>query len=479
MLSLLQSTAQKQPGAIALVTPEINLTYSQYAALVIKAAAALESIGLKPGDRLALAAENRLEYIVLIMALWEIGAVAVPISPRFPPAQIHQICRWLGCAHWVGPYSSDWAAGSGVNPIFIEEMVSISRNDNPWQTPPSRPFSLEQPATILLTSGTTQWPKAVLHSVGNHYFSALGANENIPFIQGDRWLLSLPIYHVGGLAILVRAIVGGGAVVIADFNHTPADALTQFNISHLSVVPTQLFRLLQADSLQLSLGQLKAILIGGSDVPPALIQKALDADLPIHTTYGSTEMSSQITTTPPQVQPKKLFTAGRLLKYRELTLNYDGEIMVKGPTLFKGYLTPTGRLEEISGWFATGDIGTVDADGYLTIRGRKDNMFISGGENICPEEIEWHIKNIPGIINAVVTPVKNEEYGWRPVAFLQTEGADFDEAAIRFVLSQKLPRFKIPDYFWAWPPLETPEQLKFRRQDFIAPAQEKIQIASR
>jgi O-succinylbenzoic acid--CoA ligase len=338
-----------------------------------------------------------------------------------------------------------------------------------------RPFSLDQEATILFTSGTTQLPKAVLHTMGNHYYSALGANENIPFTPGDRWLLSLPIYHIGGLAILVRATLGGGAVVMADLKQTTAKTFKHLKISHLSVVPTQLYRMLQNEEIRQSLAKLKAILIGGSDIPRDLIRKASHYGLPIHTTYGSTEMSSQVTTTKPKEPPEKLLTAGPVLNYRKLKIAHDGEILVKGKTLFKGYITAEGKIEkpvDAAGWFATGDIGSLDAAGYLTVRGRKDNMFISGGENIYPEEIETQLRNMPGIINAIVVPVNHPEFGSRPAAFLQVAGENVDETEIRQLLEKNVPRFKIPDHFFPWPQIDRQGKLKYDRKDFIGSAEE-------
>jgi o-succinylbenzoate---CoA ligase len=248
-------------------------------------------------------------------------------------------------------------------------------------------------------------------------------------------------------------------------------------VTHLSLVPTQLYRMMQDAELLQRLRSLKVILLGGSDIPPALIRQAIRLQLPIHTTYGSTEMSSQTTTTRPNESPEKLLAAGRLLNYRKLKVAADGGILVGGKTLFKGYIAADGVIEspvDAAGWFATGDIGSLDAEGYLTVLGRKDNMFISGGENICPEEIETHLQNIPGIDNAIVVPVKNAEFGARPVAFVQTGTGAFTEVEIRKELEGKLPRFKIPDRFFPWPQMETQEKLKYKRQDFIAVAENRI-----
>jgi len=474
MKSLLFRAAHNHPDALALVTPQSQLTYREYYARVLQTAANLEGLGLKPGDALAVIAGNQLEVILLIMALWEIGAVAVPISPRFPVEQTVRSLKLINCSRLVvaQPDVFDSIETHRLNDIAVDESGERSMKDQSF-----RDFSLDQNATILFTSGTTTLPKAILHSMGNHYYNALGANENIPFAIGDRWLLSLPLYHVGGLAILVRALVGGGAVVVTDLKQSLPDTFRGFDITHLSLVPTQLYRMMQADELISLLQKLKAILIGGSDIPQALIQKAIRHRLPIHTTYGSTEMSSQTTTTRQNESPEKLLTAGCLLDHRELKIAADGEILVRGETLFRGYITSAGTVAspvDAEGWFATGDIGSLDVDGYLTVLGRKDNMFISGGENICPEEIEMHLQRFPGVVNAIVVPVDHEEFGARPVAFVQIESASFAETEIRTHLAGKLPRFKIPDRFFPWPQGNMPDKLKFDRQDFIAIAEKNI-----
>jgi len=474
MKSLLHQAARYHPDAVALVTPQSNLTYRDYYICVLQTAAKLERINLKRGEPLAVIADNQLEAIVLIMALWEIGAVAVPISPRFPVEQMVRSLKHINCSRLVVAEPAEF---DPLDMYLLNEIVASENDENSAAIQPSRDFLLDQDATILFTSGTTKLPKAVLHSIGNHYYSALGANENIPFVPGDCWLLSLPLYHVGGLAILVRALVGGGAVVIADLKEFLPDTFRSFDISHLSLVPTQLYRMMQDDELVSRLQKLKAILIGGSDIPPALIQQAIRQRLPIHTTYGSTEMSSQTTTTRLNESPEKLLTAGRLLNHRKLKIAGDGEILVRGKTLFKGYVAANGTVAspvDAAGWFATGDIGSLDVNGYLTVLGRKDNMFISGGENICPEEIETHLQRFPGVINAIVVPLNNEEFGARPVAFVQAESDAFSETEIRNHLAGKLPRFKIPDQFFSWPQLDTQEKLKYNREDFIALAEERM-----
>ncbi len=199
--------------------------------------------------------------------------------------------------------------------------------------------------------------------------------------------------------------------------------------------------------------KLKAILLGGGAIPERLIEQCIALKLPIHVSYGSTEMSSQITTTAVDEAPEKLFTAGKLLPYRELKIATNGEILVRGETLFAGYVQgerlrlPLGE----NGWFGTGDIGELTEDGYLIVQGRKDHMFISGGENIHPEEIERELLKYPGIEEAVVVPVPDVEFGSRPVAFIRWQKAPgADIAPLTAHLRQNLSGLKIPIRFFNW-----------------------------
>jgi O-succinylbenzoic acid--CoA ligase len=164
-------------------------------------------------------------------------------------------------------------------------------------------------------------------------------------------------------------------------------------------------------------------------------------------------MASQVTTTPPDATSEELYTAGRVLPHREVSVSGEGEILVRGETLFAGYVE--GERVDCTlgdgGWFHTGDLGELDKDGYLRVRGRKDNMFVSGGENVQPEEIEEALCRFEGVEEAVVVPVEDEEFGARPVAFVRMAGGAPDPESLSRALGASLARFKIPVSFHAWP----------------------------
>jgi O-succinylbenzoic acid--CoA ligase len=174
--------------------------------------------------------------------------------------------------------------------------------------------------------------------------------------------------------------------------------------------------------------------------------------------------------------------SGKLLNHRELKISGDGEILVKGKTLFLGYLDGGKNIMTVDadGWFNSGDLGDMDTDGYLKIHGRRDNMFISGGENIYPEEIESELLLINGLKQALVVAIPDPEFGQRPVAFVMRDSKNrLDDQEIMQRLRKSLPKFKIPRTFLDWPEYSGDPVLKPSRAEFTALAEEYLVNFSR
>lgn len=489
--------AKKYLDYPAIIGPDYRISYRDYFHWISAIADGLRERHISPGERIAVLAPNCREYPALLMALWQIGAAAAPLSPRFPERQIAALLEKTGCSRLVrlqkppqpATRCSMLDARFSIldlnipdirNPIPTKSRTSLFANRDEifpdFKSDPTRGsggmrhpnIPLDRDATLIFTSGSAGAPKAALHTFGNHYYNARGSNLNIPFGPGDRWLLSLPLYHVGGMAILFRALAGGGAVAIPDPGMPLIEAIPRLQATHLSLVATQLFRLLREDAPGKILANLKAILLGGGAIPASLIRQAAGLNLPIHISYGCTEMASQVAATPPGAR-EKLSTSGRVLKYRELKIAPGGEIQVKGETLFRGYVRGTAleQRRDAQGWFPTGDLGALDEDGYLIVRGRKDNMFVSGGENIHPEEIEAQLCQMEGIEQALAVPLGDDEFGMRPAAFVKMQpGKTLDEQALRRFLETRLARFKIPDYFFPWPEKAPQRGIKSDRRFF-------------
>jgi o-succinylbenzoate---CoA ligase len=411
-------------------------------------AAALRLGVLEPGSRVALYLPKDERYVALLLALIRAGHVACPVSDRLPPQAVVPLLKRAACSALISDDEEILqAAGTDLyklGPEILLEAGNLSERAGPTTIP------LERPATIIFTSGSTGVPKAALHTFGNHYYNALGSNSNIALQPGDRWLHSLPLYHVGGLSILFRCLLAGATIALPEPGTPLGEAIASFGATHVSLVATQLSRLLRQDA---HLSGLKAVLLGGGPVPASLVDDALSRGLPAHTSYGLTEMASQVTTTPPGAASEELRSAGRVLPHREVSISGEGEILVRGETHFAGYVEGENvdRPLDTDGWFRTRDLGEMDEEGYLRVRGRSDNLFISGGENVQPEEIEDVLCRLEGVDEAVVVPVPDEEFGARPFAFVRTNGLAPEPEYLAKSLEPVLPRFKIPISFHPWP----------------------------
>jgi O-succinylbenzoic acid--CoA ligase len=243
-------------------------------------------------------------------------------------------------------------------------------------------------------------------------------------------------------------------------------------ITHLSLVPTQLYRLLNTSPLYIKqiASMLQGVLLGGSALSEALLKKALQSGLKVIPTYGMTEMSSQITMdrVPSYDGP---VTAGTPLPGVEIKLSEDQEILVRGKNLFQGYWdVETQSLRQpltSDGWFATKDLGAWTPEGKLQLIGRKDNLFISGGENIQPEEIEAILCKFPGILQALVVPISDAEFGARPIAFIQTDGLQLTLNQIQAFLKPYLPSYKIPIEVRFIPKEFLEKEMKLKRRELL------------
>ena len=440
----LRAAALASPEAPAVVGAFGLISYAELDRRVSAAALRLAELGLGGGDRVALYLPKDGRYVVSLLALMRAGCVASPLSTRVPPRGVAALLERAACTALISDDGEVLKAAKSVQGLVPETVLGTSGEPSagPLEVP------LDRPATVVFTSGSTGVPKAALHAFGNHYFSALGSNANIALAPGDRWLHSLPLYHVGGLSILFRCLLAGAAIALPEPEAPLDDAIVVLGATHVSLVSTQLLRLLRAEA---DLDGLKAVLLGGGPMPVHLVHDALLRGLPVHTSYGLTEMASQVTTTPPDASPEALNTAGRVLPYREVSVSGEGEIMVRGETLFAGYVSgeEVERPLDAGGWFRTGDLGSLD-DGYLRVRGRVDNMFVSGGENVQPEEIEEALCRLEGVDEAVVVPVPDEEFGARPAAFVRTTGGAPEPGALSRSLGLSLPRFKVPVAFYPW-----------------------------
>ena len=431
-MDLVSRAAELFGSTPALIMPAKTLSFEECNSRAIGIAGKLYQSGLRSGDIVAIISPNSPEMVLLLLGLLKAGVIAAPLNYRFPKElQKKNLEKLRPRLLLTAEAKHNLLPGVKTESIarFLEE-ASLCPLPEAFEAPES----MERPVTIIHTSASSGEPKAALHTFANHWYNALGSNENLPFGPKECWLLSLPLYHIGGYAVLFKTLVSGAAIAVGESDESIEDALEHFPITHLSLVPTQLYRLLARPESCARLASLKALLLGGSPAPKAVIEHALHHKIPIYLSYGSTEMGSQIATTPGPIKRIEQ-SSGRTLPYRDMMMAEDGELLVKGPCLFAGYLQ-RGTIQpqtDKDGWFHTSDIGQISEEGEVSIIGRKDNMFISGGENIHPEEIEGALMMIEGVGEALVVPLPDPEYGHRPIAFITTrkENKPDDEAITR------------------------------------------------
>ena len=423
----------------------------QLSLYVTSAVKQLKGMGIKAGDRIATCDENTVEHVVLLLALWQIKAVASPISPRWPEKAITSYVSKINARHLF-------------RSAEIKRIICFDARQQ-LEAEKYKDLELEQELTIIATSGSSGESKAAVHTWGNHFYSAQGSHEIIPLTSADRWLLFLPLYHVSGIAITVRCLLAGAGLVIAADDNVMA-AIQRGKVTHVSMVSTQLQRFLDDEKNWTVLRSLKCILLGGSAIPQSLIDRAVKVGLNIYLSYGLTEMSSQVATGRVAADGHSSI---KVLPYRQISISAEGEILVKGEVLFKGYVAGAKLQLPLNKdfWFPTGDMGQLNQEGGLTVTGRRDNMFISGGENIHPEEIEKTLLSIKGIEQAIIVPQEDKEFGQRPIAFIKFTTEPIDEASLIHSLQAVLPRFKIPVAFLPWPQHLMAQGLKISRKEFL------------
>jgi len=369
----------------------------------------LQKLGVKEGDLIITNLPTSSTLVNLLFASMHIGAIFFPLNPRWPNLAVQEMLAQFSPTLFV--------SSSGMEKRVAQKTT------------------LSPSSVLVSTSGSTGKPKIASISQTCFFNNAKSAMIACDLKNMDGWRLSLPMHHVAGLSIVFRTLLAGARLIFDEKDLTT---------THLSQVPAQLYLAWPIYP------KLRCVLLGGGPITE------VPKELPCLISYAMTEMASLIMTgrSPNTLRP---------VENKEVKLASDGEILVRGDSLFEGYWD--GKVLhkpfDQEGWFSTKDLGHYDPTFGYSIVGRKDNQFVSGGENIQPEEIEKELLKIPGILEALVGPRTHERFGKRPIAYIKQLNGPIDTVSLQKELSKSLPNYKIPDAFF---PLEEEPFLKRNRK---------------
>ncbi len=450
----LEKRAFLSPGKTALEFEGNHYSFQELQTKAKRLASQLYGLGVRDGDHVAVYYKNSAEMVFVIHALTYLGCVGVLINTRLTAKEISFQIADAECTFVIhdGDLPNIPDLPSFTKTISFEEVTDVE--PVPCQLYEELP--LNKPYTILYTSGTTGAPKGVVLTYANHWWSAISSALNLGLSEQDKWLAALPLFHVGGLSILMKSVIYGMPVhLLSSFNEDQVhEAIMNKGVTMVSVVSVMLDRLLDKLGEARYPNAFRCMLLGGGPAPKPLLEKAKEKDVPVFQTYGMTETSSQIVTLSPDDALRKLGSAGKALFPAQLSIQEDnheanegevGEIMVKGPMVTNGYFKrPETNADTIkNGWLATGDLGYVDDEGFLYVVDRRKDLIISGGENIYPAEIESVLSGIAGVIEAGVIGKENVQWGEVPVAFIVGE-KELVEEQVREYCLEHLAKYKVP-----------------------------------
>ncbi|GAB4327706.1 MAG: o-succinylbenzoate--CoA ligase [Candidatus Zixiibacteriota bacterium] len=457
---------RSDPDRIAAVDANEKITYGELEDRIHRDAERLLGIGVGRGDRIAVAATNSLEWVSLVHASARIGAILAPLNTRLSPADLRRLIPRINPSVLLADAVNATRLFVGdlddsIQTIALDTAVAgwglwSDATEASAAVPES--VELDDICTIVATSGSSGDPKLVALSYGNLYFSAIASAINLGHRPTDRWLINLPLYHVGGLSIIHRAAVSGFSVYM-DYRFDSdrlLDVISKNEITHLSVVGTMLTRVLDSHRGMPCPGSVRAILVGGAATDPRFILSARAAGYPVLTTYGMSETASQAATQSPSI-PDQPVNAARPLPLCNVDIRHEtgtscargeaGSICVGGPMVAAGYWQTDGTVTPLleDGWFVTEDLGVLDDQGLLHVLGRRDDVIISGGENVSLREIENTAILCPGVRRVAALAVEDDQWGQSSALFVEAVDAIDAETILTF-LREHIAHYKLPKH---------------------------------
>lgn len=456
--------ARLRPGALAVadLTSDRRWTYAEFDEAVARCASALIARGVTAGDRVAALSKNCAELVMLHLACARLGAIYVPFNWRLAADELQWLIGDAEPKLLVLDTTLDHAAFEGV---YLETLRDEIEGSPPYR---GGPIDRDKPSLILYTSGTSGKPKGALLSERNLAETAINFSILGAVCDKSVFLCDSPMFHVIGLVTNVRpAMMRGGSLLISD-GFVPARTLARLGdpalkVTHYFGVP-QMAQVLRADPAYdpQKLKGLTALFTGGAPHPAANIRAWLRDGVPVVDGFGMSEAGTvfgmpldpdlidrhagSVGVATPRVGARIVDAAGA-----DLPAGEPGELLLKGDNITLGYWRREQETKEAfteDGWFRTGDIARMNEEGFYWLVDRRKDMFISGGENVYPAEIEAVVAGVDGVKEAAVIGVPDERWGETGRLFwVARDGAAIDQRAIEDALNAKLARYKLPKYY--------------------------------
>ena len=454
--------ADKHPNNPAIQTAQGFISYQKFSEECSLVANYLLTNAVKENDHVGILFTHNYNFFLIVNSLWFIGAIPVPLNTRKTINEIENEIHLADIKFLIidDSLESQFSTLNFPNVFNMNTIMKHEIRNHDFIIQNSK-FIIHISSLIMFTSGSTGNPKAVVHTFKSLHESVLALDSFSQLSSSDIWLVSLPLYHIGGFMILMRALISGSSVV---FPSSPKfedinQAVKQSNPTHISLVPTILQDFLN-HNVKLD-KNLKFVFLGGSPSQTELISKAVEKSWPIVKVYGSTETCSMITALHPSDIKSKPDSVGKLLDKNKIKImglpavtlagkskNDSGEIVVSSKSLFKEYyndqLTTSNKLKD--GWYFTGDYGRIDDEGYIYIESRRDDLIISGGENITPYEVESAIRKHPYVNDVFVFALQDKKWGQIVCAVIESE--NLTESEIKKFLNKNIAAYKIPKRFF-------------------------------
>ena len=453
-----------------------RFSYAELDVAADRWAALLRSLGVCAGDRVATLLGNRDEHVALFFACGRVGAMLVPCNWRLAAAELAPVLADSAPVVMVGEHrfravaegalrSVDGTTGATPGARWIDvdaEAPALLARQRVGQHSDAI-VSPDDPWLVLYTSGSTGRPKGAILPHRQIYYNAIATATSWELGAADVAPVTTPFFHTGGWNVFATPLwFRGGRVVLLD-RFDPVELLDVLDTERCTValtVPTQLVMLLESEAWRRrgELGQLRAFWSGGAPCPPSVISRVRGDGLRLREGYGLTECGPNCFAISQTEADARVNCVGWPIAHLEMRLVTDdgrearagepGELWLRGPQLFGGYLNAPQRTGEVmteGGWLRTGDLARCDADGAFSICGRKKEMFISGGENVFPGEVEAAIADCPGVSEVVVIGVPDERWGEVGRAFVVGRpGATLAEADVLRHSRSRLAGYKVP-----------------------------------